>query len=134
MATIRMALSASAERNCAANTAIMPSDNSGVSNVFIWLIAGAPRTYVLSLLARLDQRPLHQQRMQPAAIRAQHGELPFADQDAFAAFGHLAGSFEYQPADGVIILVAEVGTQGFVEVGDLGVGLDAPVFRIGADD
>src|SRR5512146_220017 len=150
MAAIRMALSASAEKNCATSTAIIPSDSSGISGDFLSLIAEAPRASSksrevlpvhigampgrLTLLSRLDQRPLNQQRMQPATIRAQYRELPFADLETLTTLGQLSGGFEHQAANSVIVFVAEFGAHRFVEVGNLGIGFDAPVRVVLTDD
>src|SRR3989338_7927063 len=68
--------------------------------------------------------------MQPAAVRAQYGESQFAGMDTIAALGKLAGRFQHQPAYRVIFFIAEFRAERFIEIGDLGVCLDAPLFLV----
>ena len=60
-----------------------------------------------------------QQRVDAPAVGAQHLERVAVDHDDLAALGQAPEVRDHQAADGVVVLVGEVGAEGGVEVGDL---------------
>src|SRR6185503_14679293 len=67
------------------------------------------------------------QQVQPAAVGAQHLEREIVDADLLPALGNPAEARRDEPADGVVIFVAEGRAERRVDIGDLGERLDAVV-------
>ncbi len=79
--------------------------------------------------ARLDL-----QRVQAAAVGAHDAEAEAADRRRLAALGQPAERLQHEAADGVELVVGEIGAEVRVEVGDLGLRLDAEAaVRLGDD-
>src|SRR5678815_1895287 len=66
----------------------------------------------------------HLQQVQSAAVGTQHLEGQVVDAYLLAAFGHAAEPRYDEPADGLVILVAQVRAERRIEIGDLGERLD----------
>src|SRR5688572_3264712 len=68
---------------------------------------------------------LHAHAVDAPAVGAQHAELQPGDHGLLAALGQVPEVRQQQPADGVVLLVAETGRERFVEGRDLGLRLHA---------
>jgi len=70
---------------------------------------------------------VHLKDMQPATVGAKHLDAQAVDGDRLAAFGQASETVQHEPADGVEIGVGELRSEDPIEIGDLGLGLDAVV-------
>src|SRR2546428_4384751 len=107
-----------------ATVAAPASAANASANARAVVIDGASSTRgAIALRWRRDALDL--QRVQPAAVRAQHAEAQAVECRRFAALGQAAERFQHQPADRVELLVLERRAEMRVEIGDLRLRLDA---------
>src|SRR5690348_7513292 len=60
----------------------------------------------------------HVQRMQPARIGARHAEAEAAERQLLAGFRQVPDRRGHEAADGVVLVVVEVGAEALVEIAD----------------
>src|SRR5690606_22257930 len=66
----------------------------------------------------------HVQRVQPARVGTRHAEAEAAEGELLAGLGQVADGRGHQAADGVVLVVIEVGAEAFVEVVNRGQRID----------